>query len=110
MVETILVAAALLFKRNLRGLRGAVAPPELFAALEVRRWTVCIAAVVIVESDKCLLQLQRRVKDEGRGVYVWEGCRLPDFPEPRSGKEAAQRVTIRCTVCRSIRPLDYMVY
>ena len=109
-MEAILAGAALHFKRSLRGLGGTLPPPDLLAALAVHRWAVCIAAAVLAESDRCLLQLRRRVKDEGRGVYLWGGRRVPGFPGPRGDAEAASRVAVRCTSCKSIRPLDYMVY
>ena len=109
-MEAILAGAALQFKRSLRGMGGAVPPPDLLAALAVNRWAVCIAAAVLAESDRCLLQLRRRVKDEGRGVYLWGGRRVPGFTAPRGDAEAASRVAVRCTSCKSIRPLDYMVY
>ena len=72
-MEAILAGAALHFKRTLHGLGGALPPTDLLAALAVHRWAVCMAAAVLAESDRCLLQLRRRVKDEGRGVYLWGG-------------------------------------
>ena len=109
-MEAILAGAALHFKRTLHGLGGALPPTDLLAALAVHRWAVCMAAATLAESDRCLLQLRRRVKDEGRGVYLWGGRRVPGCTGPRRDVEAAPRVAVRCSSCKSIRPLDYMVY
>ena len=110
-MEAILAGAALHFKRTLHGLGGALPPTDLLAALAVHRWAVCMAAAVLAESDRCPTSPAAAAGERRRrGVYLWGGRRVPGCTGQRRDVEAAPRMAARCSSCKSIRPLDYMVY